>query len=72
MFLAWVLTLPQLSVNVHDSTTVPPQYPAGDCAPSVEIADPEMRQPPLRPFEKLSELVVAAPHPTVIAGAATN
>ena len=46
-----VNALPQASVAVHVSVTVPPQAPAGDCAEKVEGLDvPLIKQPPLNPL----------------------
>lgn len=62
--------LPQASVAVHVSVTVPPQ--AEGVVLKVEALDePESRQPPLRPFEYAIVLAAGnAPHATVISAGA--
>jgi hypothetical protein len=43
--------LPQTSVAVHVSVTIPPQAPAGTCALNVDVLDtPLIRHPPLNPL----------------------
>jgi len=70
MTLVCVMVLLQASVNVHVSITLPPQGPGS--VPSVDVTDPLIRQLPLALFVYPSELVTAAPHATVIGGAAAN
>ena len=68
--LVLVIVLPQASVNVHDSVTLPPHTPGS--VPRVDVADPEIRHAPLPPLVNVSEDVAAPPQATVIVPAAAN
>src|SRR5258708_13420272 len=68
--LVCVIVLAHASVNVHVSVTLPPHGPGN--ALNVNFTDPLIKHDPLPPFVYPSVLVTAAPHATVIAGAAAN
>ena len=65
-----MIVLAHASVNVHVSVTLPPHGPGS--VPSVDVAVPLIKHVPLALFVYDRSLVTAAPHATVIAGAAAN
>ena len=70
IILVCVIVLLHASVNVHVSVTGPPHAPGN--ALNVDVTDPLIKHVPVPPLVYVKSLATAAPHATVIGGAAAN